>query len=90
MIDGAQLPQLQGSERQIQWANRIRALWLDDVNDEVEEYGERCEQAYKQVLERLELQKANWWIDRQHSAGPWLRLEADKLGAFNHRTSEGS
>lgn len=95
------LPELKGSDKQVQWANQIRAAKLDDArhraavdfesidNDpewDAEEKAGRKKRA-QDAVDRLHAQSsAGWWIDRRSSSVPSMLRELT-AGSGSTRTT---
>jgi hypothetical protein len=60
-----------GTEKQVEWAKSIRAQWLRNTADIIEEAREYEGEAYFDttiaLIERVSAQEAaSWWIDRKN------------------------
>lgn len=61
------LPELEGSEKQIDWARRIRAAKFAEADDDYE------------VIEYMsKITRAKWWIDNRDESLYWLKGEIEK------------
>ncbi len=67
LVDQSLLPDLEGSEKQVQWAKTIRAKFLSDCD--------RCGVEYPQWV--LKTKSAKWWIENRHEMKAKVPLPID-------------
>lgn len=67
LVDQSLLPDLEGSEKQVQWAKTIRAKFLSDCD--------RCGVEYPQWM--VKTKSAKWWIENRHEMKAKVPLPID-------------
>lgn len=84
------LPELEGSEKQINWAETIRADAIEQIDKCLDEFENKCEKKfgdeitaesmsiYRGICDRIATNAdAGWWIDnRDRSPKLWIRDES--------------
>lgn len=75
-----ELPDLQGSEKQITWANTIRIQIIKDMKEQINRYKPQNKIEYLKAMEYIvsRNKKASWWIDSRSETGRSLLVEALK------------
>lgn len=85
------MPKLKGSEKQVDWANRIREVTLKKIDEFVAEKAEKAgakKESFAKALEVVmkevaaERPEAKWWIDNRVSGGRYGEKQYNMVDPF--------